>query len=227
MESSHCKTCGQLLPSPARSSWKRCSSCLLKRRLAKLRADSYISKTFCLLWTKRLYRELGMFLETHEVPLETQYRMLPKAAHIFREAEKTFGRPGEMSEEWIGEMIEQAGRKFHPTFFRTFLVNEHFLSAPDQDEQRLQALLAKVEQFPPGYQRLMEVYLNEPMAFRARQIKQHARKPLAVRTIRANFTLYTKLIRWLTEQMPELTGWEMVQEEHIHIFLLTLPPISR
>ena len=132
-----------------------------------------------------------------------------------------------MSEEWLEKMIEKGGPHLSPTFFRVFLIEEHLISVIDQAEKRIKIMLARIEHLPQGYQRLMEVFFQERIALRERQIKLHAKKPLAVSTIESDFGMLARLVRWLTVNVPDLTGWEMIQEEHIHAFLLTLKPITR
>jgi hypothetical protein len=73
------------------------------------------------------------------------------------------------------------------------------------------------------YRRLVEVYFNERMERRKRQIELNAKKPLSLRTLEGDLGTHTRIIRWLREHLPELTGWNMVQEEHILTYLLTLP----
>lgn len=55
----------------------------------------------------------------------------------------------------------------------------------------------------------------------------HAKRPLAGNSIWGDFLFLLRLVRWLKEYAPDLQGWNMVQEEHILTFLLTLPPKSR
>lgn len=73
----------------------------------------------------------------------------------------------------------------------------------------------------------MEVYFNERLALRERQKEQQASNPLSVKSIGEDFLKVSRLLRWLAEHAPDVTVWEMVQEEHIHAFLLTLTPTSR
>ncbi len=157
----------------------------------------------------------------------TQARILPRAAHLFQEADRCFRWPAEMDEGWLEERIKQAGPSLFPTFFRTFLIEEHRLTAPSKQEERLTALRAKIDGLPQDYRRLMEVYFNERISLRERHLHLHARRPLAVGTILADWDLLSRLVRWLQEQFPELSGWDMVQEEQIQAFLLTLTPKTR
>lgn len=223
MDQSCCVECGSnLRPSETKNSKKRCVSCIFRRRVAFLLTDEYMSNAFSKMWLRELFKRLGTFLERHQIPLETRARMLSKAAVIFQEADRNFRWPGDMNEEWLEGMIEEMGRHFASSFFRAFLVEEHLITDETRDEKTLKALQARIEQIPQAYRRLMEIFFRERIAWRERQIKQNAKRPLAVKTIVSDFEVLSRLVRWLVANMPDLTGWEMVQEEHIHVFLLTL-----
>jgi integrase len=161
------------------------------------------------------------------VVLNAQARLLSKASAIFQEAERLFPSLEDLSAEWLEERIAKEGMALRPTYLRAFLQEEHLLATEDQDELRLEALRTKIDQLAPGYRRLMQVYFNERVALRERQLKLKAKYPLSVRSIEIDYITFFMLIRWLTQHLPDLTGWEMVQEEHIHAFLLTLKPTHR
>ena len=223
-----CGECGSPLRSSESSNeQRRCTNCLYRKRIASVLTDEHLDHLFSKRWSKRLLRALGVFLEKHEVALGTQVRMLSKATHIFQEADRCFRWPEEMKQEWLEEMIEKAGPHLAPTFFKAFLLEEKMLTAPSKDEEKINVLRSKLESVPQHYRRLMEVYFNERISLRERQVKEQARRPLAVSTMMADWGLLSRLIRWLTEQVPDLKGWDMVQEEHIHAFLLTLTPKTR
>ncbi len=223
-----CAVCGgHLRPSDIKHGKKKCISCIHKKRVASLLSEEYRNNAFSRLWGKELFKRLSMFLVEHEIPLETQVRMLPKAAVIFQEAEKSFRRPEDMSEEWLEEMIDKGTKDLFPSFFRAFLVKEQIIAGTDKDEKKLEAIQAKLDLIPQNYRRVMEVFFHERIALRKKQIKQNARRPLAVSTIVGDFEVLSRLVRWLTENLPQLRGWDMVQEEYIHQFLLTLTPKHR
>lgn len=228
MESLCCKECGgRLRPSDIKFERFSCISCTSKRRVAFLLSDQYLDNIFVKMWARGLFKRLGLFLETFDVPIPAQALMLSKAAPLLQEAEQTFLRLDDVDETWLEEKIEQAGKRIYARFFRAFLIKEQILSSEAADEKKLEALQAKIALIPQQYRRLMEVYFQEQITLRERHIQQHAKQPLAVKTIVHKFMLFQKLIRWLLEQMPDLCGWEMVQEEHIQAFLLTLQPTHR
>ena len=223
-----CAECGgELRTCDMKSGRKSCLSCAQRRRLVRFTSEAYIDHAFSSTWAKELFKQLCTFLGEREVPIGTQVPMLPKAALFFQATEQSFLRAEDLSQEWIEGRIAQVGPRLCPTFFRAFLVEAHLTSETDQDEKRIKALQTKIESLPRGYQRLMEVYFNERLAVRERQIKLKARRPLALLTIESDFEGFFRLIRWLTEHIPHLTGWAMVQEEHINTFLLTLPLKTR
>jgi integrase len=223
-----CILCGgDLRPCDITFGKKTCVLCLHQRRVAFLLSDAYLNQTFLSQWTKNLFKRLGTFLQEHEVALEAQARLLSKVAPIFQEAEQSFGSLEEMSEAWLVEGIEKAGGAIRPTYVKAFLLQEHLITAIDQDDTRLKAVLTKIEHLPQGYRRLMEVYFHERIAFRKRQMELNAKHPLAVRSIEIDFITLSMLVRWLMQHLPDLTGWQMVQEEHLHAFLLSLKPTHR
>src|SRR6266571_2257304 len=223
-----CTECGgKLRTCDLKTSRKTCFSCAQRRRLARFTSEAYIDQAFSSTWAKELFQRLCAFLAEREVPSATQVPMLPKAALFLQAAEQSFLGPQHISQEWIEAHIELMGPRLCPTFFRVFLVEAQLIKDTGQDDKRVKALQTKIESLPQGYQRLMEVYFNERLALRERQIKLEARRPLALLTIESDFEEFSRLIRWLTEHIPHLTGWAMVQEEHINTFLLTLPPKTR
>lgn len=217
-----CGQCGNSLSeSDRKANQTICSRCLHTRRIRAHLQEEYISRSFATFWVRALYRRLGIFLEERKVPPVTQDRLLTKAKHIFQEAENTFSRPEAMGGEWLETQIKKMSHNAAPTFLRAFLIKEQFIF-PQEDEKLIKTMQAKIESLPQEYRRLVEVYFNERLNRRKRQIELSARKPLSLRTLESDLGTHTQLIRWLREHMPELTGWNMVQEEHILTYLLTL-----
>ncbi len=223
-----CVECGgDLRSTETRNGKKRCTLCISQRQVVFLLAEQYLSSAFSKLWVRELFKRLGTFLEKHQIPMGTRARMLSKAALIFQEADRSFRLLGEMNAEWLEGRIEKLDRHAAPSFFRAFLIEAHLITEKDRDEQAIKALQARIEHIPQAYRRLVEIFVHERIAVRERHIKQHARHPLAVKTIVSDFEVLARLVRWLGANMSELTGWDMVQEEHIQAFLLTLTPRNR
>ncbi len=176
---------------------------------------------------KELFKRLSVFLEEHEIRIATRAYMLPKAAAIFHAAEQCFKGQDWIDKEWIEERVKQMGVTLFPTFFRAFLVQEQILVETSKDEKTLQSIQARLARIPQHYRRAMEVYFNERLVLRERQIQLRAKRPIALSTLTSDLDTLSRLVRWLTTYMPQLSGWDMVQEEHIHAFLLTLTPKTR
>jgi integrase len=228
MDQPCCPECGGAFwPSDLKDGRKSCSPCQQKKRAAYYLSDTYLNTAFSTPWGKELFTRLGVFLEEHEIRSETRAYMLPKAATIFQEAEQCFKGPEWIERKWWEEMIEKTGVTLFPTFFRTFLLQERFLEETSKDEKLLQAFHAQLERIPQGYRRAVEVYVNDRLALRERQIQFQAKRPLALTTLTSDLDTLSRLVRWLTAYLPQLTGWDMVQEEHIYAFLLTLTPKTR
>jgi len=229
MEQHYCVVCGGDL-----KAWEikyaqiTCGPCLKRRRVAFLLSDAFVDRTFFTIWAKGFFKRLGVFLQEYAIPLSSQTRMLPKAVIIFQEAEKIFRRPEEMSGEWLETQIRltMPSKQAAPTFFRIFLIKEQLIS-PQEEEKSIKTMQAKIELLPQGYRRLVEVYFNERKDRRKRHIEQNARKPLSLRALEHDLETLTRIIRWFREYLPELTGWDMIQENHILTYLLTLSPRER
>lgn len=218
-----CPECGgDFWPSDLKDGRKSCSSCQKKKRAAHYVSDRYLNQAFTTEWGKELLRKLGAFLEEQEIRFETRGRMLPKAAVIFQEAEHCFKGPEWIERAWLEEAIEKMGVTLFPTFFRAFLIQEQILGETSLDEKIWLSIQTRIGKLPQGYQRALEVYFNERLAFRERQIRLHAKRPLALKTLLSDLDVFSRLVRWLATSLPQLSGWDMVQEEHIHTFLLTL-----
>jgi integrase len=230
MNRDRCIKCGvKLAPSNVKIHLRTCKLCLHKKRVATFQSDDYIDNTFTYAWSKDLYRRLITFLERHEMSIGTKYSMLPKATLLFQAAENLFDSPEAISQEWVVNQVAQWKDKHDSgaPSFRAFFVEEHIFSKLDRNVERIKALLSWLETYPQHYIRAIEVFINERVALRERQIKLQAKNPLTVKTIVRDIENITRLMRWLIAHMPDLTGWDMVQEEHVNDFLLTLKPNNR
>lgn len=223
----YCHVCGEQIPTSKKHRTATCLPCVRKGRVALFGTCAYADEAFATLWARGLFNRLYLFLQARDIPTKTQYELLFKATEIFQEAEKGFGRPEQMSEEWLEEMIERRKKYLHPAFFRAFLIEEHYLFKKSREEKYVKALPSRIQELSQGYQRALEVYYQELLAMRQRHLKLNASRPLTFSSIYSQFEGLFRLVRWLTEVAPDLIGWEMVQTEHIHAFLLTLPAKSR
>lgn len=155
-----CTACGATLKGyEVRSGEKRCKTCSAQKRVAPLLTEEYLQKTFSKLWVQGLFTRLGAFLERHQIPFTTRIGMLLKASLLFQEADRCFGRPTEMNEAWLAEMIPKMGPTLLPTFFRRFLIEERFLPEKDSGQKRIELTLAKVEELPEEYRRVVSLYI--------------------------------------------------------------------
>ncbi len=223
-----CPECGGAFwPSDLQGGRKSCSPCQHKKRTAYYLSETYLDTTFSTSWAKDLYKRLGVFLEEHEIRMGTRAYMLPKAAAVFQQAERSFTGPAWIESAWWESQIEQSAATLFPTFFRAFLVQEQFLEHLSEAEKLLHLIDTRLERMPQGYRRAVEVYINDRLALRDRQIHLQAKRPLALKTLASDLDTLSRLVRWLTAELPQLTSWDMVQEEHIYTFLLTLTPKSR
>jgi molybdopterin converting factor small subunit len=125
----------------------------------------------------------------------TRAYMLPKAAAIFQETEQCFKGQDWIEKEWMEEKIKKMGITLFPTFFRAFLVQEQILVETSQDEKTLQALQRRLAKIPQSYRRALEVYFNERLAVRERQLKLNAQRPITLRTLLSDLDTLSRLGR--------------------------------
>ncbi|MHB1128273.1 MAG: hypothetical protein ACYC2T_15240 [Bacillota bacterium] len=50
---------------------------------------------------------------------------------------------------------------------------------------------------------------------------------MALRTISSDLEIFSRFVRWINYEYMEVSSWNLVQENHIHEFLLTLTPNNR
>lgn len=75
--------------------------------------------------------------------------------------------------------------------------------------------------------RLLEIYFNERMELRNRQVKFNARNPLSLLTVKEDIEIFVRLVRWFQINCLHIESWDTVQQEDIHKFLLTFTPKHR
>lgn len=73
----------------------------------------------------------------------------------------------------------------------------------------------------------MDIYFNERMELRNRQVKFNARNPLSLLTVKTDLEVFTRLVRWFETNCKHVESWDTVQQEDIHEYLLTLTPKHR
>src|SRR5699024_693807 len=102
-----------------------------------------------------------------------------------------------------------------------FLSSNGYISLNKKNTIMLQ-IERLIERSPENFQSLLKVFVGEQLAVRERQMMFNARSYLSLTTIRSHLECYTRLIRWLEEERPNINSWNTIQQEDIHAFLMEL-----
>ncbi len=224
-----CKDCGNsLTPSQIKYKKVRCALCIANKRIEYLVTEEYTKGTFSKSWSKNIYLRYKDFLEENKITKEIIAKYLKKASDTFLEAEKSFNRPHQITVRWLNDMVKKIDSRgrFKPSI-ESFLIKEGIISLKDEDKRLDEAIQRRINNVPEKFRRLIEVYYNEKRFLRKRQIEQNARKPLSMKTIEIDISVFLRLSRWIDEHYPEIASWGLLQEEIVHSFLLTLPNQNR
>lgn len=229
MEIKLCMDCGNsLTPSQIKNKQKRCVLCVANKRIEYLVSEEYTKANFSKTWSKNIYLRYRLFLEENNLGKENISKFLKKASDTFLEAEKNFNKPHQITVRWVNDVankIDPRGR-YKPSL-ESFLIKEGIISLKDEDKRLNEAIERRINNVPEKFRRLIEVYYNEKTFLRKRQIEKNARKPLSLKTIEADISVFLRLSKWIDEHYPKITSWGLLQEEHVHSFLVTLPNQSR
>jgi len=219
-----CTDCGiPLTPSLIKNKKIRCTLCIANKRIEYLVSEEYTKATFSKTWSKNIYLRYKAFLEENKIGKEKISKTLKKASDTFLEAEKCFNRPHLINAEWINDVVNRIDpRGGHKPSLESFLVKEGIISLKNEEKRLEGAIERQISKVPEKFRRLIEVYYNEKRFLRKRQIEQNARKPLSMKTIETDIGIFLRFSNWIDELYPEISTWGLLQEEHVHSFLVTL-----
>lgn len=204
-----------------------CHYCLTEARIEKVQSDSFLKENFNKSWSASLFKKYTQFLITSGINKDTLRKNTSKAIKLFFLAEQQFLVPTNISESWILNTLEEnKNLKQVKSSMLAFLNQEGIVNLND-DPMFTNKIKRLIDSVPEGFNRLLEVYLNERIEHRKRQIKQNARTPLSFLTILINIEEYVRFIRWLQENNNQVFSWDAIQQEDVHSFLLTLTPKKR
>ncbi|WP_170206703.1 site-specific integrase [Brevibacillus brevis] len=174
-------------------------------------------------WAEDLFFSYVDFVRGSGVGSDTVKRYTSKARIVFQRVDNELGKPGELTEEWFARTLsELAHQRGIGKSLRIFLEQQNILSVVTQDAQLEKQISSALDRCPKGYRRLLEVYCNDRKKLRQRQISNNERKPLSLKTILSDLTIFNRFVYWVVEFYPEVSSWDLVQEHHVHTFLLTL-----
>ncbi|MWV42237.1 hypothetical protein GRF59_01210 [Paenibacillus sp. HJL G12] len=106
--------------------------------------------------------------------------------------------------------------------FFPFLVEEKILLPFTKGTIGLEKITKLVERIPDSFRRLIQLYFEEMLSLREKQIKMGALKPLKINSILSDIQRFNLLINWIQLNSNEVTSWDMLQERHVQDYLLSL-----
>ncbi|MBK5243153.1 hypothetical protein [Clostridium sp.] len=151
------------------------------------------------------------------------------AKKIFIFAENDFLNQYTINLEWLQKKCEGGPKTLNNVKISLlcFLEEQGILKLPDKNDAIMTGILKQIERCPKEFARLMEIYCNVRLELRKRQISNNEVKPLKLITISCDLNIFIKLAKWIIQEHAEVSSWDLIQEEHINEFLLTLNPTNR
>ena len=204
-----------------------CHNCLSKARVERIQTEDFLKENFTKTWSATLFKKYIMYLKELGIGVETIRKNSSKVLRFLQAAEKELLSPSDINEGWLISTLEKTpnSKRIKLSLFN-FFIKIGYLSV-NADEGILTSIREVLKQVPKGFIRLLEIYFNEKMELRNRQVKFNARNPLSLLTVKADIVVFVRLVRWLQINCKHIESWDTVQQEDVHEFLLTLTPKNR
>jgi integrase len=204
-----------------------CHNCFGKARIEKIQTEGFLKENFTKTWSVTLFKNYVLYLKELGIGIGTIRRHTSKVLLLLQTAENELLRPSDINEGWLVSTLEKIpNSKGVKSSLFNFLIKEGYLSL-NADEGILTSIREGLKQAPKGFIRLLEIYFNERMELRNRQVKFNARNPLSLLTIKTDIEIFVRLARWFQINCKHIESWDTVQQEDVHKFLLTLTPKHR
>lgn len=204
-----------------------CHYCLSKARVERIQTEDFLKENFTRTWSATIFKKYVLYLKELDIGVETIRKHTSKVRRILQTAEKELLGPSDINERWLVSTLEKTpNSKGVKSSLNSFLIKIGYLSI-NTDEGILISIRKILNQVPKGFIRLLEIYFNERMELRNRQIKFNARNPTSLLTVKADIEIFARLVRWFQTNCKHIESWDTVQQEDIHEFLLTLTPKHR
>ncbi len=211
-----------------RNKKKRCVNCINNKRFGHLTSSTYIESKFSKFWVKELYLDYIKFIEEFNFTKETSNRLLKKALDIFEVMESEFHKVQQVDYEWLDETLHRLDlRKGFANNIKTFFAKKNIVPMENYEDSIERSILKQIENIPTSFKRLINIYYQEKLFLRQRQIKLQARKPIALTTIKSQIAIFLRFTKWVSKNYTMITTWDMLQENHVNDFLLTLKRKNR
>ncbi|MBG9656887.1 integrase, partial [Cytobacillus firmus] len=201
--------------------------CFSKARVERVQTEDFLKENFNRTWSSELFKGYVLYLIELGIGVETIRKHSSKALKVFQKAEAELIRPSNFSELWLVSTLEKINntKGLKPSLFG-FLIKEGYLKL-NADEDIISNIKQLLEKVSRSYKRLLDIYFNERMELRNRQVKFNARNPLSLLTVKTDLEVFTRLVRWFETNCKHVESWDTVQQEDIHQYLLTLTPKHR
>lgn len=215
------------MPSEINKKATVCYICFDRNRIEKIQDEAFLKENFTKTWSATLFKKYILYLIELGIGLGTTRRHTSKVLKVLQIAENELCKPSDINEEWLLSTLEKIpSSKNVKKSLINFLIKENKLRL-SANKDILTSIKKLFEQVPKGFISLLEIYFNERMEVRKRQEKFNARNPLSLLTIKADIVVFVRLVKWIQNNCNLIESWDMVQQEDIHKFLLTLTPKNR
>ncbi|MDF2571399.1 MAG: site-specific integrase [Sporomusa sp.] len=218
-----CEYCGrELNKSEIKESRKRCLSCRQSKQISRLLSVENLAITFEKYWSTKLLLQYNKFLEIRNLSPDTKRRNILCAIRILSLAEKQFLISGNITPDWLNNdpNIAKDVDKIKASFF-PFLVEEKVLKPMPTGDIKIERITRLIECIPTSFRRLIQLYLDEMLSLREKQIRMGALKPLTLNSILSDIQTFNRLINWIKLNC-DISSWDMLQEMHVQDYLLSL-----
>lgn len=225
-----CVMCGAALNEAiVRGRHKKCYDCIELTHLNILLSALNLDGTFSKKWAANLFVKYYEYLKEAGIKISAVSDNMDKAKKILVLVERDFLSPNEINIDWLKEMCGGQPKNIYRlrTSFLCFLEEQGIIKMPDADDLMQGQIVRQIERCPREFRRLMEIYCNTRLELRKRQISNNEINPLSLKTINSDIGVFNKFVRWIIQTHKEVDSWNLIQEEHVHEFLLTLTPNNR
>ena len=225
-----CIICGiNLSEGLVKSGRRKCYDCNDQVHLDILFSPSNLDSIFCKKWSMKLLKEYNEYLINIGVKISSIRKNVDKAKKIFVFAENDFSSPYEINVDWIKKRCEDGPRTLSKVKISLlhFLEEKGILKLPNENDAVMSGILKQVDRCPKEFRRLLEIYINIRLELRTLQISNNEVRPLSLLTISCDLSTFNRLVKWIIQEHVEVSSWDLIQEEQIHEFLLTLASNNR